>query len=43
LTLREEHKSRVSENRIIKGVLESKRVEVAEGWRQLHSEELYNV
>jgi hypothetical protein len=31
LTLREEYKSSVSEHRIIKRVLESKRVEVAEG------------
>jgi hypothetical protein len=42
-TVREEHKSRVSGNRIIRGILESKREEVVEDWRELHCEELYNL
>jgi hypothetical protein len=37
LTLREEHRLRVSENRVLR------RDEVTEGWRKQHNEELYNL
>jgi hypothetical protein len=42
LTLREEHKSRASENRILRRMFGPKREEVAGGWRRLHNEELHN-
>jgi hypothetical protein len=38
LTLREEHGLRVSQNRVLRGVLESRRDEVTGGWRKLHNE-----
>jgi hypothetical protein len=37
VTLKEEHRQRVSENRVLR------REEVEEGWRRLHSEELHNL
>jgi hypothetical protein len=40
LTLREEHSLRVSENRVLKRILESKGDEVTWYWRKLHNEEL---
>jgi hypothetical protein len=43
LTLREEHRLRVFENRVLKRVFGSTRVEVAEDWRTLHSEELHKL
>jgi hypothetical protein len=43
LTLREEHRFRVSENRVLKRVFGPKREEVAGGWRRLHNEELHNL
>jgi hypothetical protein len=43
LTLREEHKLRVSENRVLRNIFGSKREEVAGYWRRLHSEELRNL
>jgi hypothetical protein len=42
LTLREEHRLRVFENRVLK-IFESKRVEVTGGWRKLHNEELHDL
>jgi hypothetical protein len=41
LTLREEHRLRVFENRVLKRIFGPKRVEVTEGWRKLHNEELH--
>jgi hypothetical protein len=43
LTLREEHKLRVSENRVLRRIFEPKRDEVTGGWRKLHNEELRNL
>jgi hypothetical protein len=41
LTLREEHRLRVLENRVLRRIFERKRDEVIGGWRKLHNEE-YN-
>jgi hypothetical protein len=43
LTLREEHRLRVFENRVLRRIFEPKRDEVTGGWRKLHNEELHNV
>jgi len=40
LTLREERRLRVFENRVLRRVFEPKRDEVTEEWRKLHNEEL---
>jgi hypothetical protein len=40
LTLREEHKLRVFENRVLKRIFGPKREEVTRGWRKLHNEKL---
>jgi hypothetical protein len=41
LTLREEHRLRVFENRVLKIIFGPKRDEVMGEWRKLHSEELH--
>jgi hypothetical protein len=43
LTLREEHKLRVLENRMLRRIFGPKRDEVTGGWRKLHNEELHNL
>jgi hypothetical protein len=43
LTLREEHRLRVFENRVLRTIFRPNRDEVAEGWRKLHNEELNNL
>jgi hypothetical protein len=43
LTLRKEHKSRVSENRLMGRVFGPKEEDAAGGWRRLHNEEHYNL
>jgi hypothetical protein len=43
LTLREEHRFRVFENRVLRGIFGLKSEEVAGGWRRLHNEELHNL
>jgi hypothetical protein len=43
LTLREEHRLRVFENRVLRGIYEPKRDEVTGVWRKLHNEELHNL
>jgi hypothetical protein len=43
LTLREENRLRVFENRVLRGIFESKRDEVTGGWRKLRNEELHNL
>jgi hypothetical protein len=43
LTLREEHRLRVFENRVLRGIFGPKRDEVMGQWRKLHSEELHNL
>jgi hypothetical protein len=40
LTLREEHRLRVFENKMLRRIFGSKRDEVTGGWRKLHNEEL---
>jgi hypothetical protein len=40
LTLREEHRLRVFENRVLRRIFEPKRYEVTGGWRKMHNEEL---
>jgi hypothetical protein len=43
LILKEEHRLREFENRVLRRILGPKRKEVAGGWRTLHNEELYNL
>jgi hypothetical protein len=43
LTLREEHRLRVFENRVLKKIFGPNRDEVRGEWRQLHNEELHNL
>jgi hypothetical protein len=43
LTLREEHKLRVFDNRVLRRMFGPKRDEVTRGWRQLHNEELHDL
>jgi hypothetical protein len=43
LTLREKHRLRVFENRVLKRIFGPKRDEVIGGWRNLHNEELHNL
>jgi hypothetical protein len=40
LTLREEHRLRVFENKLLRRIFEPKGDEVTGGWRKLHNEEL---
>jgi hypothetical protein len=43
LILREEHRLRVFENRVLRRIFGPKRYEVTGGWRKLHNEELYGL
>jgi hypothetical protein len=43
LTLREEHRLRVFENRVLGRIFAPKRDEVMGGWRKLHNEKLHNL
>jgi hypothetical protein len=43
LTVREEHKLRVFENRVLRRIFEPKRDGVTGGWRKLNNEELHNL
>jgi hypothetical protein len=43
VTLREEHRPRVFENRVLRRKFGPKREKVAGGWRRLHNEELRNL
>jgi hypothetical protein len=43
LTLREEHKSRVFENRVLRRIFGPKRDEVIGEWRKLHNKELHDL
>jgi hypothetical protein len=43
LTAREEHKLRVSENRVLRKIFGPKRDRVTGGWRKLHNEEFHNL
>jgi hypothetical protein len=42
-SVREEHRLRLFENRVLRRIFEHKREEVAGGWRTLHNEELHNL
>jgi hypothetical protein len=41
--LREEHRLRVFENRVLRRIFGPKRDEVTGSWRKLHNEDLHNV
>jgi hypothetical protein len=43
LTLRQEHRLRVLENRALREIFRPKRDEVTKEWRRLHKEELNNL
>jgi hypothetical protein len=43
LTLREEHRLRVFENRVLRRIFDPKRDELTGDWRKLHNEELHNL
>jgi hypothetical protein len=43
MTLREEHRLGVFENRVLRRIFGLKRDEVTGGWRKLHKEELHNL
>jgi hypothetical protein len=43
LTLKEEHRLRVLENRVLRRIFGPKRDEVTAEWRKLHNEELHNL
>jgi hypothetical protein len=43
LTLREEHRLRVFENRVLRRICGPKRDEVTGEWRKLHNEELHDL
>jgi hypothetical protein len=43
LTFREEHRLRVFEKSVLRGIFGPKRDEVIGGWRKLHNEELHNL
>jgi hypothetical protein len=43
LAVREEHKRRVFENRVLRRIFGTKRDGVTGGWRKLHNKELHNL
>jgi hypothetical protein len=43
MILWEEHRLRAFENRVLRRIFGSKRVEETGGWRKLHNEELHNM
>jgi hypothetical protein len=43
LTLREEHRPKASENRVLRRIFGPKRDGLTGGWRKLHNEELHNL
>jgi hypothetical protein len=43
LALTDEHRLRVFENRVLRGIFGPKREEVTGGWRRLHNEELHDL
>jgi hypothetical protein len=43
VTLREEHRLKVFENRVLRRIFGQNRDEVIGGWRTLHDEELHNL
>jgi len=43
LALKEGHRLKVSENRVLRKTFEPQREELAGGWRRLHNEQLHNL
>jgi hypothetical protein len=43
LTLREEHRLQVSDNRMLRKIFEPKEDEVTGGWRKLHNKDLLDL
>jgi hypothetical protein len=43
VTLRDEHRLRVFENRVLRRIFGPKRDGVTGGWRELHNEELHDL
>jgi hypothetical protein len=43
LTLREEHRLRLFENRVLRRIFGSKRDEIIGSWKKLNNEELHNL
>jgi hypothetical protein len=43
LTLREEYRLKVFENRVLRRMFGTKRDEMIGGWRKLHNEDLHNL
>jgi hypothetical protein len=43
LTLKEEHRLRVFENRVLRGIFGPKRDVIIGGWRKLYNEEFHNL
>jgi hypothetical protein len=43
LPLREEHRLKVFENRVLRRIFGPKRDETVRGWRKLHNEELHSL
>jgi hypothetical protein len=43
ITLREEHRLRMFENRVLRGIFGTKRDEITAEWERLHSGELHNL
>jgi hypothetical protein len=43
LIVREQHRLRAFENRVLRSICGTKREEVAGGWKRLHNEELHNL
>jgi hypothetical protein len=43
VTVREEHRFRGPENRLLRGIFGPKREDVRGGWKRLHNEELRNL
>jgi hypothetical protein len=43
MTVRKEHRLRVFEKRVLRGIFGPKRDEVTGDWRELHNEELHNL
>jgi hypothetical protein len=43
LALKEEHRMKVFENRVLRRIFGLKKDEIIGGWRKLHNEELHNL
>jgi hypothetical protein len=43
VTLKEQHRQRVFENRVLRGIFGPRRDETTREWRRLHYEELYDL